>query len=149
MYQRSLRPSRLACFVGAAFCVVAACRGPRPAGVEDLATHETLPQFKLDSLRGTRDGDRLEARALFTDTSSMLTIELHYAIGSPVSLASGTWHWTRNNQLMTGSVAARSIDFLGGQSGPPSIGGNYDLLDGKGAAVYRVHIPVTELKSKL
>lgn len=129
--------------------MVAGCRPARVAGVEDLSTHEVLPQFKLDSLRGTRDGDKLDARALFTDTSSILTIELHYAVGSPVRLSSGTWNWNRDNRLRTGAVAAKSIDFLGGQSGPPSIGGDYELLDENGKAVYEVHIPVTELKTRL
>lgn len=39
--------------------------------------------------------------------------------------------------------------FLGGQDGPPSIGGSFDLRDGTGAAAYRITIPTTELKTKL
>ena len=39
--------------------------------------------------------------------------------------------------------------FLGGQDGPPSIGGRFDLLDPKGAATYRITIPTTELREKL
>ena len=34
---------------------------------------------------------------------------------------------------------------LGGQDGPPSIGGTYDLLGQDGTALYRVNIPVTAL----
>ena len=44
------------------------------------------------------------------------------------------------------AAAARSVTFLGGQSGPPSIGGIFDLVGPSGAALYRVNIPVTELK---
>jgi hypothetical protein len=128
------------------FCVLllAACGAKRPA-VEDLTTHEDLSLFKLHSLRGTRDGDRLQAQAVFSDSSSILTMEMHFAIGSPTTLESGTWRWSRNNQMLSGSIAARSVMFLGGQDGPPSIGGVYDLRDPGGMARYRVTIPVTAL----
>ena len=130
--------------------LLGACGGPKRPAVEDLSTHENLSMFKLGSLRGTRDGDRLEAQAMFTDSSTMLTIDLHFAIGAPnTTLESGAWRWTRNGQLMTGRVLARSVTFLGGQSGPPSIGGTFDLIGPDGAARFRVTIPVTELKGRL
>jgi hypothetical protein len=105
--------------------------------------------FKLGSLRGTRDGDRLVAQAMFTDSSSMLTIDMHFAVGTPTTLESGMWRWARNNRLMTGTVTGRSVTFLGGQDGPPSIGGSFDLLGPDGAAKFRVSIPLTELKTRL
>ena len=126
---------------------LAACGAKRPA-VEDLTTHEDLSLFKLHSLRGTRDGDRLQAQAVFSDSSSILTMEMHFAIGSPTTLESGTWRWSRNNQMMSGGIAARSVTFLGGQDGPPSIGGTYDLHDSSGVARYRVAIPVTALPER-
>lgn len=98
-------------------------------------------------MRGTRDGDRLQTLATFSDSSSILTVEMRFAIGSPTKLESGTWRWSRNNQLQGGTVTARSVTFLGGQDGPPSIGGTYDLL-GSDSALYRITIPVTELKVK-
>jgi hypothetical protein len=127
--------------------LLAACGAKRPA-VEDLIAHENLPLFKLHSLRGTRDGDRLQAQAVFSDSSSILTLEMHFAVGSPTKLESGTWHWSRNNQMMSGSITARSVTFLGGQDGPPSIGGTYDLLGQDGAARYRVAIPTTALPER-
>jgi len=111
-------------------------------------THENLSLFKLHSLRGTRDGDRLQAQAVFSDSSSILTMEMHFAIGSPTKLDFGTWHWSRNNQMSSGSIAARSVTFLGGQDGPPSIGGTYDLLQQDGVVRYRVTIPVTALPER-
>jgi hypothetical protein len=48
---------------------------------------------------------------------------------------------------LTGTVAARSITFLGGQDGPPSIGGSFDLLDPEGVARYRINIPISQLKT--
>ena len=127
--------------------LLAACGTKRPA-VENLTTHEDLSLFKLHSLRGTRDGGRLQAQAVFSDSSSILTMEMRFAIGSPTTLESGTWHWSRNNQMMSGTIAARSVMFLGGQDGPPSIGGIYDLRDSGGVARYRVNIPTTALPER-
>ncbi len=129
--------------------LLAACRRSNPPGIEDMAGHTDLSVFKLDSLQGVRDGDRLTAQALFTDTSSILTIDMNFLIGTPATtLQSGGWRWARNNQLETGTVAAPSVTFLGGQNGPPSIGGTFDLLAPDGAVRYRVRIPVTQLKQR-
>ena len=124
---------------------LAACGVHRPA-VEDLSGSADLSLFKLQTVRGARDGDRLAAQALISDSSSMLTIDMHFAIGSPTQLESGTWNWTRAGQVGSGSVSARSVTFLGGQDGPPSIGGSFDLLNTDQKPLYRVNIPTTELK---
>jgi len=76
----------------------------------------------------------------------MLTIDMLFAIGSPTRLESGKWEWTRTGARSTGDLSARSVTFLGGQDGPPSIGGSFDLLDSARTPVYRVSIPVMELK---
>jgi hypothetical protein len=44
-----------------------------------------------------------------------------------------------------GSVQERSSTFLGGQSGPPSIGGSFDLVGPAGQPLYRIRIPVQPL----
>lgn len=131
------------------FLLLAACGEPKRAAVRDLSGREDLSFFRLASLRGARDGDRLQTQAVFSDTSSILTIDMGFAIGSPTVLASGSWRWARDNQLTSGTVAQRSVMFLGGQSGPPSIGGTFDLLGQDGAARYRVVIPTTELNQRL
>jgi hypothetical protein len=131
------------------FVLMTACEGSKTPAVQDLVNGENLGLFKLGSLRGTRDGDHFQAQAMFTDSSTMLTLDMRFAVGSPTTLESGSWKWTRNNRLMTGTVAARSVTFLGGQDGPPSIGGAFDLLGPDGVAKYRVTIPLSELKKRL
>ena len=131
-----------------AIVLFAACAQPHRQPVEDLSGRENLTSYTLAQVRGTRDGDRLDAEAKFVDRSSTLTVELSFAIGSPTRLKSGRWQWMREGVPMSGSVAERSVMFLGGQSGPPSIGGTFDLLDPTGAAEYRIRIPTTELKIK-
>lgn len=134
------RQFKFMCYV----LLLVGCSEKRPA-VEDLTAHENLSLFKLHTLRGTRDGDRLQAQAVFSDSSSILTLEMHFKVGSPTALESGTWRWTRNSRMNGGAIGARSVMFLGGQDGPPSIGGTYDLLGQDGTALYRVNIPVTAL----
>ncbi len=135
--------------VGPAQCALlflAACGASKRPVVEDLASHQDLSLFKLQSVRGTRDGDRLTAQALLSDSSSMLTLDMKFAVGSPTRLESGNWQWTRSGRTSDGTVFARSVTFLGGQDGPPSVGGVFELRDSGGAALYRVNLPVTELK---
>jgi hypothetical protein len=95
-------------------------------------------------MRGVRDGDRLAAQAVISDSSSILTLDLHFSIGSPTTLASGSWHWSRPGRLVSGTVSARSVTFLGGQDGPPSIGGTFELTGADGS-IYRVTLPLTAL----
>jgi len=105
--------------------------------------------FKLQSVHGTRDGDRLIVRALLSDTSSILTLDMVFAVGSPTSLVSGAWQWTRTGEIQTGTISARSVTFLGGQDGPPSLGGTFDLRDAGNQARYRVTLPLAEIRSRL
>lgn len=126
---------------------MAACGGTKRAAVQDLAGHDDLALFSVHSMAGTRDGGRLHAQAIFSDSSSILTVEMHFAVGSPTRLESGAWRWPRGGQLLSGGVVSRSVTFLGGQDGPPSIGGTFDLLGADGVARYRVNIPVTQLKT--
>jgi hypothetical protein len=74
-------------------------------------------------------GDRLDAEATFGDGSSTLVLNMRFAIGAPTKLESGQWQWTGDGRLKTGTVTERSVMFLGGQDGPPSIGGRFDLRD--------------------
>jgi hypothetical protein len=125
---------------------LAACGNSKRPPVEDLQGREGLTAFQLVAVRGARDGDRLNAQAMFSDSSSMLTLEMRFAIGPPSKLATGAWRWARERQ-MSGTIAARSVTFLGGQDGPPSIGGTFDLLDSEGVARYRVNLPTTPLRA--
>jgi hypothetical protein len=129
------------------FLLLAGCAHTDRRSLEDPSGHEDLSRFSIQSVRGVRDGDRLNAQVLISDSSSILTLDLHFAIGSPTTLQSGTWQWSRPDQsvsLLSGTVSARSVTFLGGQDGPPSIGGTFDLTGADGS-MYRVTLPLTAL----
>ena len=125
--------------------ILTGCLGHRQA-FEDLSGKEDLSYFKVQFVRGTRDGDRLAAEALISDSSSTLVVDMRFGVGSPTKLESGVWHWTRGSLNQSGAISERSVTFLGGQDGPPSLGGSFDLLNSDGQPAYRVNIPVTELK---
>ena len=124
--------------------LLSACARPQRHPLEDPSGHEDLSRFTIQSVQGVRDGDRLTSQVLISDSSSILTLDLHFAVGSPTTLQSGDWRWSRPGRLQNGTVTARSVTFLGGQDGPPSIGGTFDLV-GAGDAIYRVTIPLTVL----
>ncbi len=127
----------------------AACSKP-PKPIVDLSGRENLSAYTLTIIRGHRDGDLLTAQAGFSDGASSVLVDLRFKIDTSAQLQSGRWRWVREGHInKSGSVAARSIMFLGGQNGPPSIGGSFDLLDPNGSAQYRIAIPTTELESRV
>src|SRR5579871_1031805 len=103
VYKRNMRV-RFFCVL---LLILTGCLGSKPA-VEDLSGKEDLSIFKLQFVRGTRDGDRLSTEALISDSSSNLTVDMHFTVGSPTRLDTGVWHWVRNNENATGQITARS-----------------------------------------
>lgn len=124
------------------------CTKERPHSlVEDVSGRERFSAFNLIVLRGQRDGDRFNVQAAFSDSASVLNLKMRFTVGAPTTLASGSWDWNRGDRLQSGSVIAHSVTFLGGQSGPPSIGGTFDLVDAGGSPRYRINLPVREVSS--
>jgi len=125
----------------AATLTMTSCGGHQRPLLEDLTHREDLGLMRLGGASGLRDGDRLSAQLLITDSSSILTMDLHFLVTPPTRLEAGTWKSNHG----AGKVEARSVTFLGGQSEPPSLGGTFDLLDAQGQARFRVHLPTTLL----
>jgi len=121
------------------------CGARQDHPVEDIGGRHDVSRFALTSIKGTRDGDRLDVRAVYGDGSEELTTHLHFAVSPPTHLASGTWSGLGGE----GSVRERSVTFLGGQSGPPSLGGRFDLIGSDNRPKYRVAIPLQPLKDRL
>jgi hypothetical protein len=126
----------------AGILILTACARPDAKPVEDLGGGQDVSQFALTSLLGRRNGDRLDVRAVYGGPSGELTVDLRFRVTPPTRLQEGTWAGFGNG----GVVRERSSTFLGGQSGPPSIGGRFDLLARDGRPLYRVTIPLQVLK---
>lgn len=121
------------------------CAKPPAKPVEDLGGGQNVSQFTLTSLKGTRNGDRLDVQALYGNGVGRIAVKLHFEVTPPTHLESGTWEGLGRK----GAVHERTSTFLGGQSGPPSLGGSFDLLAPDGRPLYRVVIPVQPLKDLL
>ncbi|MGJ5817156.1 hypothetical protein [Paludibaculum fermentans] len=125
--------------------MLAGCGSRAAVPVEDLGGGQDVARFALTSLKGTRNGDRLDVAALFGDGKSQLAVELHFRVTPPTTLDAGQWKGLGGE----GGVRERSSTFLGGQSGPPSIGGSFDLVGAAGQPLYRIRIPVQALDKPL
>lgn len=121
------------------------CGAKQADPVEDLGGGHDVSRFTLTSIKGTRDGDRLDVRAVYSAGPEELKIDLHFTVSPPTRLASGTWSGLAGD----GTVRERSVTFLGGQSGPPSVGGRFDLMGRDDTPRYRVTIPLQPLKNSL
>jgi hypothetical protein len=127
------------------FMILVACARPPAQPVEDLGGGQDVSRIALTSLKGTRDGDRLDVQAVYSDSLRQITVLLHFQVTPPSHLTSGVW----KGLTREGTVRERSLTFLGGQSGPPSVGGRFDLVAPDGQLLYRVSIPLQELKERL
>ena len=81
---------------------------------------------------------------MYSDGVRSLTLDLVFKIDPQPKLQSGSWNGLDGG----GSVKERSATFLGGQSGPPSLGGRFDLLSRDGKPLYRVMIPLQPLSDR-
>ena len=140
-----MRRRSSALVVALSVLLLQSCAQKRDTPVEDLSAAQDLSKFTLQSLKGTRDGDRVDAVALYGDGARTLSVQLHFTVNPQARLQSGTWTGLDSS----GSVEERSTTFLGGQSGPPSLGGRYDLTGPDNRALYRVTIPLQTLKNPL
>ena len=125
--------------------VLTSCSRPPVQPVIDLSGRQDVSRLAITSLKGTRDGDRLDVQVVYGDGSRQLRADLRFKVTPPTRLESGTWSGLAGE----GSVQQRSVMFLGGQSGPPSLGGRFDLLGTDHRPLYRVTIPLQPLKDRL
>jgi hypothetical protein len=137
--------SRGIVFALAGLLIFAGCKSEPSKPVENLAGTHDVSAYVLRSLTGTRDGERLEVQALYGDGSQSMMVRLHFNVTPPARLVAGTW----TGAVGSGEVRQRSVTFLGGQSAAPSIGGRFDLVGSDGRPLYRVTIPLQELRNRL
>ncbi|HYO84313.1 MAG TPA: hypothetical protein VES20_23105 [Bryobacteraceae bacterium] len=136
---------RTPAFAAVSALLFTACGSQQMKPVEDLSGTRNAAGFALTSLKGTRDGERLAVQAVYGDGSRGLRVHLRFKLTPQPKLELGTWAGLAGE----GRVQERSVTFLGGQSGPPSIGGRFDLIGSGDTAMYRVTIPLQPLNDTL
>lgn len=128
------------------FLLLISCRGTEDVTIENLAQGSKLNSYRMISVTGIRDGDRLPVRVVFEGSSGKLLLDLRFRIGVPTRLESGQYRWEREDQVQEGRVRASSVTFLGGQSDNPNLGGVFELVSPEGMALYKVTLPTSEVK---
>ena len=139
-------PSKRLLLIGASLFLVVGCGGVQEAAIEDLETGTQLSDYRMISLTGRRDGDRLPVQVVFTAGSSQLEMDLRFRIGVPTRLEMGQYSFQLEDQTLEGRVRERSVTFLGGQSDNPNLGGGFELLSREGVPIYKVTLPTSEVK---
>lgn len=119
--------------------------GPGELKIETLPQGKALNGYRVESVSGVRDGDKLEARVLLGAGSDSLEMELRFHIGVPTSLERGHYRWSQGGETKEGAVSETSVTFLGGQSDRPNLGGVFDLWSPDGVPQYRVRLPTVEV----
>jgi hypothetical protein len=72
-------------------------------------------------------------------------MQMKFQIGVPTRLEVGNYTWQKKDSpQLQGLVRATSVTFLGGQNGPPSIGGTFQLISDD-LPLYDVKVPTTQL----
>ena len=122
------------------------CQTIKEAMIEDLREESLLTDYRMISLAGRRDGDRLPVQVIFEATSEKLQMHLLFRIGVPTRLESGEYYWKQTDKTLEGRVRERSVTFLGGQSDNPNLGGVFELLSTGGVPIYKVTIPTSEVR---
>ncbi|MCL5743503.1 MAG: hypothetical protein M1541_06195 [Acidobacteria bacterium] len=123
----------------------AACQNGSKPMIQRIRDGQDLTSYHLQSVAGTRDGDRLRAEVVFASkNSSLLRMDLRFRIGVPTRLEDGKYRWNQGSQATQGNVTAKSVTFLGGQSGRPSIGGVFELQSSD-VSLYEIRLPAHEL----
>src|SRR4051794_40164918 len=125
--------------------IVAGCGSGPGKPVERIGGTYDVSGLVLKSSKGTRDGENFRVHLLYGDGSQSLLVRLQFNVTPPARLASGTWTGLGSE----GTVRQRSVTFLGGQSSAPSIGGRFDLAGPDDRPLYRISIPLQEVKRPL
>jgi hypothetical protein len=106
---------------------------------------QQLSSYHVQSLTGLRDGDQFRSELVVGDRDGVLTMQMQFRIGVPTKFDSGSYVWKRKDAPeIQGSVRAAAVTFQGGQDGPPSLGGTFQLVSDD-VSLYEVKLPATHV----
>jgi hypothetical protein len=141
MMRSCCRPALLV----AATLTLWACQNTNKLTIRRNRDGQELSAYRLRSLEGIRDGEKLGAELVVADAEGTLRMQMRFLIGVPLKLESGRYTWQKKDQPQTtGAIKADAVTFLGGQNGPPSLGGRFQLMSSDGdVSLYQVKVPTT------
>ena len=103
-------------------------------------------QMQFDGLYGLRDGAFVKSEARFSSGADKVTMNFVVFLRPPAEFQSGTYEAVISGRTLKGSVECPSLDFQGGQTALPSVGGVFVLKDEQNRPLYRIRIPATTLQ---
>jgi hypothetical protein len=104
--------------------------------------------MQFDGLYGLRDGANVKVEGRFSNGADKVTMNFLVYLRPPAEFQSGTYQATIEGMTKTGTVECPSLDFQGGQTALPSVGGVFVLKDEQNRPLYRVRVPATNLQRK-
>jgi hypothetical protein len=104
--------------------------------------------MQFDGLYGLRDGANVKVEGRFSNGADKVTMNFLVYLRPPAEFQSGTYQATIGGITKTGTVECPSLDFQGGQTALPSVGGVFVLKDEQNRPLYRVRVPATNLQRK-
>lgn len=116
------------------------CAGER-ALVERWDHEVWLPEnFQLTAVTGQRDGSRVSFSFQFkAEGPRRLSVQGTVILDPRARLSEGRWVEEGSGTSRSGRVSAAHPDFLGGQGGLPSLGGQFTLSHSEGV-LYRLNV---------
>jgi hypothetical protein len=130
----------------AAILALFACENSKLT-IKRTRDNQALSSYRLRSMTGMRDGDKLTSEMVVADNSGTLTMRMKFKIGVPIKMEEGQYVWQRAGApQIQGVVRAEAVTFLGGQDGPPSLGGTFHLIaNDSSLSLYEVKVPTTPM----
>jgi hypothetical protein len=104
--------------------------------------------FELVGFHGQRDGASVKAEATFGDGNDTVVMNIVLFLRPPAEFQSGTYQAVIGGKTISGAVECPSLDFQGGQTALPSVGGLFVLKNVNGQPAYRVRIPARTLMAR-
>ena len=108
----------------------------------------TLP-LKFEGLFGVRDGALVKAQGRFMDGNDRAVMNISLFLRPPAEFQSGTYESVIGGKSNSGIVECPSLDFQGGQTALPTVGGVFVMNDANNRPLYRVRIPSTTLMPRV
>jgi hypothetical protein len=112
------------------------------------ANQSVAMPMQFDGLYGLRDGANVQVEGRFSNGADKVMMNFLVYLRPPAEFRSGTYQATIGGITKTGSVDCPSLDFQGGQTALPSVGGVFVLKDEQNRPLYRVRVPATNLQRK-
>jgi hypothetical protein len=129
--------------LAALLLILSGCENSGKLTIRRNRDQQMLKDYRLRSLTGIRDGDRLGCELVVTDHQDTLTMQMKFQIAVPPRLETGTYLWQRKDApQIRGNIKAESVTFQGNQNGPPAIGGTFQLVSDD-VDLYQVKVPAT------